>query len=113
LPHLAETANEVSYAIRDVCRQAPYSSEQTFCFIPRNPQGLTNTYVKGPDEFRTAPLWGAGQRLFFLHDGRTSDVLEAILAHASAGSEANAVICNFQALSPSQKQEVLNFLRSL
>ena len=54
-----------------------------------------------------------GQRLFFLHDGRTSDVLEAILAHASAGSEANAVIRNFQALSPSQKQDVLNFLRSL
>jgi CxxC motif-containing protein (DUF1111 family) len=26
----------------------------------------------GPDPFRTAPLWGVGQRLFFLHDGRTS-----------------------------------------
>jgi CxxC motif-containing protein (DUF1111 family) len=25
----------------------------------------------GPDEFRTAPLWGLGQRIFFLHDGRT------------------------------------------
>ena len=24
----------------------------------------------GPDEFRTAPLWGVGQRVFFLHDGR-------------------------------------------
>jgi len=35
----------------------------------------------GPDEFRTAPLWGVGQRLFFLHDGRTSDLLAAILAH--------------------------------
>jgi CxxC motif-containing protein (DUF1111 family) len=29
----------------------------------------------GPDEFRTAPLWGVGQRLFFLHDGRTSNLL--------------------------------------
>src|SRR5256884_7059650 len=29
----------------------------------------------GPREFRTAPLWGLGQRLFFLHDGRTSDLL--------------------------------------
>jgi CxxC motif-containing protein (DUF1111 family) len=27
------------------------------------------------DEFRTAPLWGIGQRLFFLHDGRTNDLL--------------------------------------
>ena len=35
----------------------------------------------GPDEFRTAPLWGLGQRLFFLHDGRTSDLLQAIKAH--------------------------------
>ncbi len=67
----------------------------------------------GPDEFRSAPLWGVGQRLFFLHDGRTSDLLQAILAHASAGSEANAVISKFQALSPSQKQDLLNFLRSL
>src|SRR5262249_19853816 len=24
------------------------------------------------NEFRTAPLWGLGQRLFFLHDGRTT-----------------------------------------
>jgi CxxC motif-containing protein (DUF1111 family) len=42
----------------------------------------------GPDEFRTAPLWGAGQRLFFLHDGRTTDLQQAIRAHASSGSEA-------------------------
>jgi len=37
----------------------------------------------GPDEFRTAPLWGLGQRLFFLHDGRTSDLLQAINQHSS------------------------------
>jgi CxxC motif-containing protein (DUF1111 family) len=72
-----------------------------------------NQGLAGPDEFRTAPLWGAGQRLFFLHDGRTSDLLQAILAHASPGSEANAVIRNFQGLSPGQKQDLLNFLRSL
>jgi CxxC motif-containing protein (DUF1111 family) len=39
----------------------------------------------GPDEFRTAPLWGLGQRIFFLHDGRTSDLLQAIMAHQSDG----------------------------
>ena len=27
---------------------------------------------RAPREFRTAPLWGLGQRIFFLHDGRTS-----------------------------------------
>jgi CxxC motif-containing protein (DUF1111 family) len=67
----------------------------------------------GPDEFRTAPLWGLGQRIFFLHDGRTSDLLEAIQEHSSAGSEANSVISNFNNLPSSQKQDLLNFLRSL
>jgi CxxC motif-containing protein (DUF1111 family) len=67
----------------------------------------------GLDEFRSAPLWGLGQRVFFLHDGRTSDLLQAILAHASDGSEANQVINNFNSLTESQKQDLLNFLRSL
>src|SRR5438067_12404587 len=73
----------------------------------------------GPREFRTAPLWGLGQRLFFLHDGRTSNLLEAIRAHKSGSvftrdaSEANAVIGNFNQLPENQKQDVLNFLRSL
>jgi CxxC motif-containing protein (DUF1111 family) len=67
----------------------------------------------GPDEFRSAPLWGLGQRLFFLHDGRASDLLQAIEAHSSPGSEANAVIRNFNGLTENQKQDLLNFLRSL
>jgi len=105
--------------------------------------------VAGPDQFRTAPLWGLGQRLFFLHDGRTTDLVQAILAHssnpltcfatadtqvftvtfplngnttasflpaaatASCGSEANAVIANYNRLSTPDKQNLLNFLRSL
>jgi CxxC motif-containing protein (DUF1111 family) len=67
----------------------------------------------GPDEFRTAPLWGLGQRVFFLHDGRTRDLLAAIQAHDSQGSEANGVIQRFNALSTAQQQDLLNFLRSL
>ena len=35
----------------------------------------------GADQFRTAPLWGLGQRLFFLHDGRTTDLVSAIRSH--------------------------------
>ena len=71
------------------------------------------------DEFRTAPLWGLGQRIFFLHDGRTSDLLGAITAHFSWGnsqfqsSEANVVIQVFNSLSDTDQQAVLNFLRSL
>jgi CxxC motif-containing protein (DUF1111 family) len=64
-------------------------------------------------EFRTAPLWGLGQRIFFLHDGRTSNLISAIRAHASTGSEANGVITNFANLGETQKQDLLNFLRSL
>ena len=69
--------------------------------------------MAGGDEFRTAPLWGLGQRLFLLHDGRTSDLVQAILAHSSSGSEANQVINNFSSLNTSNKQDLLNFLRSL
>jgi len=71
----------------------------------------------GPDEFRTAPLWGLGQRIFFLHDGRSGPdnggLVHAIEQHASSGSEANTVISNFNQLSTQQKQDLLNFLRSL
>ena len=67
----------------------------------------------GGDQVRTAPLWGLGQRVFFLHDGRTKDLLAAVTAHRSNGSEANTVIANFSSLSASQQQDVLNFLRSL
>jgi len=67
----------------------------------------------GPREFRTAPLWGLGQRIFFLHDGRTSDLINAIKAHASTQSEANRVVGNFLGLTEAQKQDLLNFLRSL
>jgi CxxC motif-containing protein (DUF1111 family) len=44
----------------------------------------------GPDMFRTAPLWGVGQRVFFLHDGRAGPtslgLLGAIRAHFSPGT---------------------------
>ena len=67
----------------------------------------------GGDQFRTAPLWGLGQRIFLLHDGRTTDLMQAIAAHASSGSEANTVESNFDNLSQGQQQDILNFLRSL
>ena len=90
----------------------------------------------GPDEFRTAPLWGVGQRIFFMHDGRSGPdnggLVNAIRSHKSyspdllcllgystgsdgvaCASEANAVVDNYSALSSGQKQDLLNFLRSL
>jgi Di-haem oxidoreductase, putative peroxidase len=91
-------------------------------------KGMADDITQGAatgDMFRTTPLWGVGQRLFFLHDGRTSDLLQAIQAHASPASdctagapcygpsEANAVIARFNALSAADKQAILDFLRSL
>ncbi len=67
----------------------------------------------GPRDFRTAPLWGLGQRIFFLHDGRTKNLIEAIREHQSSGSEANGVINRFNNLGDGAKQDLLNFLRSL
>jgi CxxC motif-containing protein (DUF1111 family) len=94
--------------------------------------GLADNVTQGAaqgDMFRTTPLWGVGQRLFFLHDGRTNDLLAAIKAHASGQgddqqnsdnggnnyppSEAKGVIRRFIALPPTDKQAMLDFLRSL
>jgi len=67
----------------------------------------------GPQDFRTSALWGIGQRLFLLHDGRATDLNDAIQAHKSAGSEGNTTVDNFNNLSTVDQQSVLNFLRSL
>jgi len=99
--------------------------------------GLADDIIQGEaqgDEFRTSPLWGLGQRIFFLHDGRTSDVREAIELHAAVGglptrrenhgpgspahgqyrpSEASVVIQNWLVLDEISKQHVLDFMRSL
>jgi CxxC motif-containing protein (DUF1111 family) len=64
-------------------------------------------------QFRSAPLWGIGQRVFFLHGGRTNNLLTAIEQHASSGSEANQVISAFNMLSTTDQQNILIFLRDL
>jgi CxxC motif-containing protein (DUF1111 family) len=79
-------------------------------------QGLADDIVQGlagPDQFRTAPLWGVGQRLYFLHDGRARDLLTAIAAHQSPGSEANWAIIGFNGLSGPDRQAILDLLGSL
>jgi CxxC motif-containing protein (DUF1111 family) len=79
-------------------------------------QGLADGITQGQangGEWRTAPLWGLGARIFFLHDGRATDLLQAIAQHDSQGSEAHQVIQNYQQLTTQQKQDLINFLRSL
>jgi len=85
----------------------------------------------GGSEFRTAPLWGLGERIFFLHDGRSRDLVETIKLHASpatttqtggfdrhrqgstGGSEANQSVDAFNHLAAGDQQDLINFLRSL
>ena len=77
--------------------------------FPRIRQGLTN--------FAPRRLGGVGQRLFFLHDGRATPanggLLTAIQDHASSESGANVVIGLLHQLSEQQKQDLLNYRRSL
>jgi hypothetical protein len=135
------TTAESQFAVMSNVTYHPYSDLAIHNMGSTLADGI-NQGAAGPDEFRTAPLWGVGQRLFFLHDGRTSDLQQAILQHSSpgfdcvisqsfqqfkvngnifqpfgqsfvCGSEANKVIDNYKSLNTSQKQDVLNFLRSL
>ena len=113
----------VCHIMTQTTGQSDYASQSNVSFTPLSDFGLHDMGIGLADgisqgnanasEFRTAPLWGIGQRLFFLHDGRTSDLYQAITTHASAGSEANRVIFNFEMLSPADQQALLNFLRAL
>jgi CxxC motif-containing protein (DUF1111 family) len=68
-------------------------------------------------EWRTPPLWGLGLapesqggEFFLMHDGRAKSIQEAIELH---GGEAQQSRDDFVALSDSDKQALLKFLRSL
>jgi CxxC motif-containing protein (DUF1111 family) len=81
--------------------------------------GIAQGSARG-DQFRTAPLWGLGQRLFLMHDGRDTDLRNAIADHCIATtsstvlpSEACGSVNAFSALTNSQQQQLLDFLRSL
>ena len=111
------TGNSTIAALRDQ-RAELYSDLLVHDMGPGLADGVSQGQA-GPSEFRTAPLWGLGKRIFFLHDGRTSDLVTAIQAHQSGSarnrdaSEANAVIGAYNTLPDTQKQNLLNFLRSL
>jgi CxxC motif-containing protein (DUF1111 family) len=54
-----------------------------------------------------------------MHDGRTNNIVTAIEDHYSVGnstyvnSEANQTVVNFNNLSKTNQQDLVNFLRSL
>jgi CxxC motif-containing protein (DUF1111 family) len=111
----------------------PYS-DFALHHMGRDVADFVNQGGAGPDEFRTAPLWGVGQRIFFFHDGRAGPdnggLLKAINEHFShnrncsfsqdftsdgvaCDSEANLTVSKFNNLGEGDKQDILNFLRSL
>jgi CxxC motif-containing protein (DUF1111 family) len=62
------------------------------------------------NEVRTAPLWGISASAPYLHDGSARTIEQAILRHGNqAGSARNA----FEALSPEEKDLLLEFLDSI
>jgi CxxC motif-containing protein (DUF1111 family) len=68
----------------------------------------------GGREFRTAPLWGVGQRLYFLHDGRATSLDEAISAHGqSSDSEGFASFQRYQKLPADEKTALIGLLKQL
>ncbi len=96
----------------------PYSDFALHHMGPGLADHITQGLATG-DEFRTTPLWGLGQRLFLLHDGRTTDLAAALNAHGgppqanTVPSEANKSTALWNALSPSDRLALLTFLRSL
>jgi CxxC motif-containing protein (DUF1111 family) len=112
-----KTSNSTVAALRNQNANL-YSDVAIHAMGPGLADDVSQGLARG-DEFRTAPLWGVGQRIFFLHDGRTDDLIEAIQEHKSDGnskfgpSEANRVINNFNDLREDDKQDLVNFLRSL
>lgn len=74
--------------------------------------GLVNAcgIAATPTELRTAPLMGVSYRRALLHDGRTTDLTEAILLH---GGEAEAVRERFRDLHPVDQDKLIQFLRTL
>jgi CxxC motif-containing protein (DUF1111 family) len=72
-------------------------------------QGLGDTLAT-TRQMRTAPLWGIRFRNRLLHDGRCQDVACAIRAHDGQGAAARNA---FNALSPANQHNLVQFVRSL
>jgi CxxC motif-containing protein (DUF1111 family) len=111
-PSLTTTASEFAPASLSGVQANLFSDLGLHHMGTRLAHGITQGNA-GPDQFRTSPLWGVGQRVFFLHDGRTANLAQAILEHQSPGSEANQVVQNFQGLSLQDMTSLIVFLRSL
>lgn len=64
----------------------------------------------GPTMMRTAPLWGVRAKSRLLHDGRAESPADAIQLHDGQGAAARDA---FESLSDGQKQNILDFLKTI
>jgi len=71
--------------------------------------GITQGQAGGTD-MRTAPLWGLRARPVFLHDGRAASPKQAITLHDGEAAPARN---SFNALKPSEQQQLIDFLLTL
>jgi CxxC motif-containing protein (DUF1111 family) len=76
--------------------------------------GNAGDSVSVTHRMRTAPLWGLRFRNKLMHDGGTTDRQVAIQRHAGGtGGQGSAAAAAFNALTSSQKTDMVNFLSTL
>ena len=80
--------------------------------IVKQPSDVENIKIR-KNQFLTRPLWGVADTGPWLHDGRARTLKEAILLHASKGSEANVAIDKFKKLSSGEQNAIVEFLLTL
>lgn len=80
--------------------------------FPQQTDGGQDHQVPG-NQFLTRPLWGVADTGPWMHDGRALTLTEAIVMHEGPGSEANASVEKFKALSDNDRLALRSFLSSL
>jgi CxxC motif-containing protein (DUF1111 family) len=82
----------------------------TYGDLPPNLPDFAEGGAPQSSEWRTAPLWGVADSAPYLHDGRAATLSQAIELHAG---QAASTAQKFKQLQPSEKGEILAFLKTL
>lgn len=115
VPSLRTRADYPVAALADI--DAPiYSDLLLHDMGPKLADGMPKDSIDGEAgsfEWRTAPLIGLRFNRTYLHDGRAKTIEQAILLHRDDGSEASASVDAFEALAPSERAALLDFVSAL
>ena len=96
-------------ATRQYCKAVPLYSDLLLHDMGSLADGIAQE-AAGTREMKTPPLWGLRTRTSLLHDGRAPTATMAIQAH---DGEARISRDRFNRLPPPQRQQLLDFLRTL